>query len=254
MSNAQTPTASLLIIGNEILSGRTQDKNLNWIAQQLSELGIRLTEVRVIPDIAEEIISTVNAMRAKFTYLFTTGGIGPTHDDITTACVAQAFGVKVIRHPEAERMLTNYYSPEMRNEARMRMADVPEGAELVPNPISVAPGYRIENVFVMAGVPSIMQAMFGHIRGVLTPGAQFHSRSLRVMTGEGSLATLMRQVQEAHPQLDVGSYPFTTSPGTPEARFGTSIVVRGTDRAAIDSAIATLEIQLKADQRQYQEE
>ncbi len=251
MSN---PTAALLIIGNEILSGRTQDKNLNWLAVQCSGLGIRFAEARVIPDIEAEVVEAVNGMRAKYTYLFTTGGIGPTHDDITTACIAKAFGVSVIRHPQAAALLENYYSPDMRNEARMRMADVPEGASLIANPVSAAPGYRMENVFILAGVPSIMQAMFDGLRGELQSGDAYRSRSLRVWVGEGNLAILMSEVQQAHPGLDIGSYPFSQFQGTERARFGTSIVVRGTDKAALDQAFALLESGIKTAGYAYNEE
>ena len=153
-------TAALLIIGNEILSGRTQDANLAFLAQELNEAGIQVREVRVVPDEETEIVAAVNALRAKFDHLFTTGGIGPTHDDITSACVAKAVGRPLIRHPEAERRLLAYYPPEKVNPARMKMADTPEGAELIDNPVSVAPGFTIENVHVLPGVPSILQAMF----------------------------------------------------------------------------------------------
>jgi molybdenum cofactor synthesis domain-containing protein len=251
MSNSSVlnPTAALLIIGNEILSGRTADKNLNWLAKELSSMGIRLSEARVVADIPEEIVSAVNTLRTKYTYLFTTGGIGPTHDDITTECVAAAFGVKVIRHPEAERLLRAYYAPEMQNEARMRMANTPEGAELVNNPVSVAPGYRIGNVYVMAGVPHIMQSMFGHIRTELTPGAAYYNRSLRVHSGEGNVAILLQQVQDAHPDLDIGSYPFMQNNA-----YGTSVVARGTNRESIDHAITLLSNGLKAANIEFDEE
>lgn len=251
MSN---PTAALLIVGNEILSGRTQDKNLNWLAVQLSGMGIKFAEARVVPDIEAEVVEAVNHLRAKYTYVFTTGGIGPTHDDITTACIAKAFGVKVVRHPQAQTLLENYYPPEIRNEARMRMADTPEGATLIANPVSAAPGYRMENVFTMAGVPSIMQAMFDSIRHELKTGTAYVSRSLRIWVGEGNLATLMTEIQNAHPALDIGSYPFSQFQGTERARFGTSVVVRGTERAAVDAAVMKLEAGVKAGAYEYNEE
>ncbi len=241
MSNNVNPTAALLIVGNEILSGRTQDKNLNWLALQFSALGIRFAEARVIPDVMEEVVEAVNAMRAKYTYLFTTGGIGPTHDDITTACIARAFGVPVIRHPEAQALLEGYYAPELRNEARMRMADVPQGASLIANPVSFAPGYRMENVFTLAGVPRIMQAMFDSLKHQLQPGQAYVSRSLRIWTGEGNIATLMSEVQAAFPRLDIGSYPFTQPLPEGATRFGTSVVARCTEQAEVDAAVAQLQ-------------
>lgn len=217
-------TAALIIIGNEILSGRTQDKNLAWLGKELNELGVRLMEVRVIPDIESTIIDTVNALRSAHSYVFTTGGIGPTHDDITCASVAKAFGRKVVRHPEAERRLLAHYTPEQINEARMKMADVPEGAELIDNPVSTAPGFRVENVFVMAGVPSIMQAMFGNVKHLLTGGAKMLSCTLSAFVTEGTIAAGLTAVQNAHPATEIGSYPFIR-----DGRLGTSLVVRCTD-------------------------
>lgn len=220
--------ACLIIIGNEILSGRTQDKNLAWLAAQLGEIGIRLMEVRVIPDIGETIVETLNACRARFDYVFTTGGIGPTHDDITTEFVAKAFQKPVIRHPEAERRLLAHYTPDMVNEARLKMADVPEGAELIDNPVSAAPGYRIGNVFVMAGVPRIMQAMFDNIKGQLRGGAKILSRSVAAYITEGTIAAELTAIQGSFPDVEIGSYPFMQS-----GRLGTSLVARGTDAARL---------------------
>lgn len=156
--------ACVIIIGNEILSGRTQDTNLQWLAQSLGELGIALVRAHIIRDDADEVVATINHARSHYDYVFTTGGIGPTHDDITTACVAQAFNVPVVRDAEAQRRLHAYYPPEKRNDARMKMADIPKGATLIDNPVSAAPGFYIDNVFVMAGVPTIMQAMFFDIK------------------------------------------------------------------------------------------
>lgn len=226
-----TATACLIIIGNEILSGRTQDKNVQWLAQQLNEIGVRLLEVRVIPDIEQTIIDTVNACRAAYTYLFTTGGIGPTHDDITSASIAKAFGVKLIRHPEAEALLLKHYKLELVNEARMKMADVPEGATLISNPVSVAPGFTIGNVYVMAGVPSIMQGMFGFIRPLLKGGALMHSRTLTASVAEGTIAAELSAIQDAYPAIEIGSYPYMR-PG----EHGTSLVLRGTDQALLAQA------------------
>src|SRR6266478_4411945 len=180
--------ACVLISGNEILSGRTQDANLAFLAQGLNDAGIRLREARVIPDDTETIIATVNEARGKFDYVFTTGGIGPTHDDITAPSIARAFGVKLIVHPEAKRILESHYPPGGLNEARLRMAQVPEGASLLPNPISRAPGFRIANVFVLPGVPQIMQAIFNELKHRLKGGAKILSRSVSCTLGEGTIA------------------------------------------------------------------
>src|SRR5215469_4174255 len=170
-------TACVLIIGNEILSGRTQDANLAFLAQGLNEAGIRMREARVIPDDHDVIVRTVNEVRGVFDYVFTTGGIGPTHDDITAPSIAEAFGVALIIHPEAKRILESHYPPGGLNEARLRMAQVPEGAVLLPNPISRAPGFRVENVYVLPGVPQIMRAIFSELQHKLRGGAKLYSRS-----------------------------------------------------------------------------
>jgi len=232
-----TPSAAIVIIGNEILSGRTQDANLPFLAKELSSMGIRLVEARVIPDIEDTIVDTVNTLRARCTYVFTTGGIGPTHDDITSASVARAFGVALHRHPEAVRLLEDHYrglSVEL-NEARLRMTEVPVGATLVHNPISKAPGFRYENVYVFAGIPSVMRAMFDQVRHELIGGAPLLSKTVSCGLGEGTIAVKLEAVQDAHPDLDIGSYPYFR-----DGRFGTSLVVRGTDPEAIDSAAAAI--------------
>ena len=231
MSN-KVITAAILIIGNEILSGRTQDINIQFLGQSLVEEGIRLSEVRVVPDVEEAIIDAVNTLREQFDYLFTTGGIGPTHDDITTACISKAFGVDVVRHPVAEALLLERYKPEDVNEARMKMADVADGATLIDNPISVAPGYYIENVFVMAGVPRIMQAMFNSIRGDLNGGKRILSKSIDAHVHEGALAGGLGKIQDSHPDVDIGSYPFFR-----EGQLGTCIVVRSPNEKKLDSAV-----------------
>ncbi len=228
------PTACLIIIGNEILSGRTQDKNLNFLAKALNDIGIRMMECRVIPDIADTIADTVNELRRRHDYVFTTGGIGPTHDDITAESVAQAFGLALTRHKEAEARLLKYYPPEKINAARMRMADTPEGARLIDNPISVAPGFIVENVYVMAGIPAVMQAMFEGIRGELKGGAPALSRSLTVMIPEGTIAAGLGDIQARYPHIDIGSYPFSNDSGG----YGTSIVLRGTEKEALALAAA----------------
>jgi len=227
----QAPTACLIIIGNEILSGRTQDKNIAWLAKELNECGVRLMEVRVIPDIEETIIHTVNACRPNFTYIFTTGGIGPTHDDITSAAIAKAFGVALERNKDAEEILTRHYGADKLNAARLKMADIPEGAELILNPVSAAPGFRIQNTYVMAGVPAIMQAMFGYIRHTLRGGAKMLSRTISVYITEGTIAAALTAIQDDFPQVEIGSYPFVR-----DGRLGTSLVARSTDPDKLDSA------------------
>jgi molybdenum cofactor synthesis domain-containing protein len=224
-------TAAILIIGNEILSGRTQDVNLGWLARELAELGIALKEARVVRDEEEAIAEAINAVRTRHTYVFTTGGIGPTHDDITTACVAKAFGRKVVRHPAAEARLRAHYEPSQINPARLRMADVPEGAELVENPVSAAPGYFIENVYVLAGVPSIMQAMFASIRHRLKGGAKLLSRTVSAFITEGMIAQELSEIQKRHTEVEIGSYPFMRA-----GRLGVSIVLRGADDARLKAA------------------
>jgi molybdenum cofactor synthesis domain-containing protein len=210
-------TACLIIVGNEILSGRTQDTNLNFLARELGALGIRLREARVVPDEEWAVVEAVNAARARHTYVFTTGGIGPTHDDITAACVAKAFGVPLTRHPEAERRLLAYYPPEKVNEARLKMADTPEGAELIDNPVSVAPGFRIGNVHVLPGVPSIMRAMFEGLRAGLRGGAPVVSRTITVYAPEGEIAGPLAEIQARHPDVEIGSYPSCARAGSARA-------------------------------------
>jgi len=225
------PTAAILIIGNEILSGRTQDANLAYLAQELSSLGIRTVEARVIPDIEATIVAAVNELRARVDYLFTTGGIGPTHDDITSECVAKAFGVPWSIHPEARRILFEHYGAEKLNAARLRMATIPEGATLIDNPVSKAPGFQLGNVFVLAGIPKIAQAMFQSLKHRLTGGPALVSATVTAFVPEGVVAAGLGEIQLAYPQLDVGSYPFQR-----EGRFGTQLVVRGTDQAAVLAA------------------
>jgi molybdenum cofactor synthesis domain-containing protein len=229
MSADRIVTAAILVIGNEILSGRTQDTNLNYIARGLAEAGVVLREARVIPDIPDVIIATLNELRAKFDYVFTTGGIGPTHDDITSECVARAFGLALTIHPEAHRMFLSYYAPGELNEARMRMAKTPEGATLIVNPVSRAPGYRIGNVFVMAGIPRVMQAMFDGIKGGLQGGPPVLSRTVSCGLPEGILAKGLGEIQDRNSDLDIGSYPFTRR-GT----LGVALVVRGRDPVRLD--------------------
>jgi molybdenum cofactor synthesis domain-containing protein len=224
-------TAAVLVIGNEILSGRTKDANLNYIATGLTEIGVRLMEARVVPDIEARIIEAVNTLRATYDYVFTTGGIGPTHDDITSECVAKAFGVKWTKHPQAAALLLAHYGAANATEARMRMAHTPEGAELIDNPVSIAPGFRIGNVYVMAGVPAICRAMFDGIKGKLAHGDKVLSKTVGGFIGEGVIAKDLGALQQRYPALDVGSYPFFR-----QGKFGASFVIRGTDAAAIGNA------------------
>jgi molybdenum cofactor synthesis domain-containing protein len=228
-----SPTASLLIIGSEILSGRTQDKNISYLANFLSDLGIDLTEVRIVPDEEGAIVDAVNALRKKTTYLFTTGGIGPTHDDITADCVAKAFGVPIDHDPRAVAILRSHYKPEQLNEARLRMARMPHGAELIDNPVSKAPGFVIENVYVMAGVPAIMQAMLDTLAPKLAGAGKapivvsIDTKPVR----EGDYAGALGELAEAYPTISVGSYPRFTQAGVES-----SIVLRGRDEEAITKA------------------
>lgn len=221
-------TASILIIGNEILSGRTQDINLNWLAKELNNCGVRLREVRVVADIPEAIISAVNALRAQYDYVFTTGGIGPTHDDITSECIARAFGVPYERNKEAETLLTRYYGADKLNEARLKMSDMPRGVTLIGNPVSVAPGFIIGNVYVMAGVPRIMQAMFDSIRHTLKGGKKVDSVTVSTYLTEGTIAAQLTAIQNAFPNVEIGSYPFVR-----DGKLGTSLVSRHEDAAQL---------------------
>jgi len=234
--NTQTnPTAAVLIIGNEILSGRTQDSNLHYIAQKLTSIGIRMMEARVVPDVEAEIVAAVNTLRQKYTYVFTTGGIGPTHDDITADSIAAAFGVPVIEHPEARARLEKHYTAENLTPARLRMARVPANATLIDNPISSAPGIKVDNVYVMAGVPKIMQGMIDGIAATLQHGAAIHSVSVSGYVAESVVATELGDIAARFPQLDIGSYPWMRG-----ARFGTALVTRGTDKSAVDDAVALI--------------
>ncbi|MDE2007825.1 MAG: competence/damage-inducible protein A [Rhodospirillales bacterium] len=229
-----SPTAAALIIGNEILSGRTQDTNLRFLAQGLAARGIRLMEARVIPDIADTIIATVNELRARYTMLFTTGGIGPTHDDITSECVAAAFGVPWEPHPEAWPRMEKSYKPGEFNAARQRMATMPRGASLIDNPISTAPGFSIGNVHVMAGVPRIMQAMFEGLAPRLPGGTPIAARAVHGLdVAEGRIAEGLAAIQARYRAADIGSYPFYRPSGN-----GVAIVAKGTDAAALEAAIA----------------
>lgn len=233
----QEVTAAVLVIGDEILSGRTKDKNVGTIAERLTEIGIDLREVRMVPDVAVEIVAAVNALRARYSYVFTTGGIGPTHDDITADCIAAAFGVGIDVDERARAMLLERHRPEDLNEARLRMARIPEGANLIPNPVSKAPGFRIGNVFVMAGVPQIMEAMLDQVLAGLTPGRATLSETIEAGTiPEGRFAGGLAAIAQAHPSVSIGSYPSMTQSG-----FNNRIVVRGRDGEALATARAEIE-------------
>jgi len=237
---ANNPSAAALIIGDEILSGRTQDVNLNYLARFLGALGVDLLEARFVPDIEAEIVSALNALRAKHTYVFTTGGIGPTHDDITADAVAKAFGVAIDFHAEALAALAARYKPGEFNDARKRMARVPAGATLIRNSVSVAPGFQIANVFVLAGVPMIMRAMMEEVAPRLARGRPVASATVTVALAEGRLAGPLAELQKAHPGVAIGSYPFYE-----EGIYGASLVVRGRDKTAVEAAASAIEAMVR---------
>ncbi len=241
MSGAKVYTAAVLIIGNEILSGRTQDVNLAYLGSQLNAVGIRLREARVVADEEDEIVRAVNECRARYDYVFTTGGIGPTHDDITAACVAKAFGLPLVRNPEAVAVLERHYPPGQLNEARLRMASTPLGATLIANPVSAAPGFQIDNVFVMAGVPSIMRAMFDGLKHRLAGGAPMLSATVVTDLGEGVIAKDLAALQGRYGDVEIGSYPWFRA-----GRFGTSLVLRGTDAARLAAAAEEVRALIRA--------
>jgi molybdenum cofactor synthesis domain-containing protein len=239
-------TAALLVIGDEILSGRTKDKNIGAIADTCTAIGIDLKEVRVVPDEEPEIVAALNAVRAKYDYVFTTGGIGPTHDDITADCVAKAFGVALDVHPEAVAVLKERLAKtggEM-NEARLRMARIPRGAALVANKISGAPGFWIGNVITMAGIPSVMQAMLDEVLPKLKTGAKLQSETIKADAKEGDVGTELGAIATAHPETIIGSYPFIDERGP-----NTNIVVRARDAdklAAAKAAVERMLVEVKA--------
>jgi molybdenum cofactor synthesis domain-containing protein len=235
MAEKKIVTAALVVIGNEVLSGRTQDANVQFLAAGLNDAGVRLMEARVIADIEDEIVETLNALRDKYDYVFTTGGIGPTHDDITSAAVAKAFGREFGRNAEAEAILRDHYRPEDITEARLTMADMPEGAELIDNPVSRAPGFRVENVIVMPGVPRIMQAMFDGYKHNLAGGDPVQSVTITVALPEGVMAESLGDLQDTHSGVDFGSYPFVR-----HGRVGTCLVARSSDEGLLAAAEGAL--------------
>jgi molybdenum cofactor synthesis domain-containing protein len=229
-------TAAILVIGDEILSGRTKDKNIGYIAEYLTNIGIDMREVRVVPDIEEEIIAALNALRRRYTYVFTTGGIGPTHDDITADCVAKAFGVPIDVDPRAKALLLTRITEKDMNEARLRMARIPAGADLILNKVSAAPGFRIGNVHVMAGVPSIMQAMLDEVAPTLKTGVKMLSETVKANCREGDIGGPLGEIAKAHPDVMIGSYPFQD-----EGKPNTNLVVRSRDPQKLAAAKAAVE-------------
>ena len=242
MPQPKNPTAAIIVIGDEILSGRTKDKNIGWLAEKLSAQGIQLVEARVIADNRQVIIDTVKTLSAAYDLVFTSGGIGPTHDDITTEAVAAAFDVLVIRHPEAERRLVAHYeNTDLEfNAARQKMADIPATATLIDNPLSAAPGFILGNVHVLPGVPAILQAMFEGMSGALPGGVVMTRITVQCGTGEGNIATILATVQSRYEGVSIGSYPWF-KPG----QFGTAVVVSGLDQTATASAAKDVESEVR---------
>jgi len=246
MTDASVPsgtvvTAGILVIGDEILSGRTKDKNIGYIAEYLTAIGVDLREVRVVPDDEGDIVAALNALRHKYTYVFTTGGIGPTHDDITAECVARAFEVPIDYDPRAVALLRQRFKGPDLNEARMRMTRIPAGAELVTNKVSLAPGFWIGNVIVMAGVPTIMQAMMDEVGPKLKTGKRMLSESVRADTREGDIGTELGEIAKLHPDVTIGSYPFFDDRTGPN----TNVVVRSRDAEKLAAAKAAVEAMLR---------
>ena len=231
------PTAAMLVIGDEILSGRTRDANMYYLAGLLTEAGITLAEVRIVPDDTAAIIAAVNALRAQYDHVFTSGGIGPTHDDITADAIALAFGVEITIRADARALLQAHYDRAgiPFNDARQRMARIPDGARLIDNPVSTAPGFSLQNVHVMAGVPNIFQAMIASVLPMLTGGLPLLSQTLRVNRGEGDIASPFAALAADFPGLSMGSYPFTK-----DGVYGTNLVIRGTDAVLLQGAMTRL--------------
>jgi molybdenum cofactor synthesis domain-containing protein len=238
----ETLTAAVLVIGDEILSGRTQDTNVAYLAKFLAALGIDLNEARVVRDIESEIVAAVNALRARYSYVFTTGGIGPTHDDITADSIAKAFGVGIDYHPEVLALLGARYKPGEFNEMRKRMARIPDGAALIANSVSGAPGFQLGNVFVMAGVPMIMRAMLEDAAPRLARGPVVVSATVSARIAEGRIAGALARIQAGHKTVSIGSYPFYREDGS-----GVQLVVRGRDPTAVEAAAAAIEQALEAE-------
>ena len=228
--NNKTIQASIIIIGNEILSGRTKDTNTSTLAIWLNSIGVKVSEVRVIPDIEEMIINTVNSLRKKYDYVFTSGGIGPTHDDITASSISKAFGKKYQIHKEAFKILESYYKPGEFNEGRQKMVWMPEDAKLILNPTSGAPGFFIENVFCLPGVPSILNSMLGSLKNNIVGGEPIKSHTISLKTVESEIANSLTKVQKAFSDVEIGSYPFFQA-----GKLGVSIVIRSANQSKIDN-------------------
>ena len=225
----QNPTAAMLVIGDEILSGRTQDTNTQYLAAALTDAGVDLKEARVVSDDADAIKQAASSLSATYDMVFTSGGIGPTHDDITSLCVAKAFGVEIYRNPEAKALLESFIPVERLNEARLKMADVPVGSTLIGNPVSKAPGFKMENVYVMAGVPSIMRSMFEGFSGELVGGKKMLSIAVACYLPEGSIAEPLTEIQNLYSNVEIGSYPFFRA-----GNFGCTLISRGTDMEELE--------------------
>ena len=242
MSKARTVTAAVLLIGDEILSGRTKDRNLGYIAEYLAKIGVDVREARVVPDVEDEIVAGVNALRARYDYLVTTGGIGPTHDDITADAVGRAFGVPVGEDPRAIAIMLERYAPADLTPARRRMARIPSGAELIENPISKAPGFRIGNVFILAGVPAVMQAMLDFAVKTMDTGVAMLVETIAAGSlPEGRYGDALGQIAATHPNVAIGSYP-----SFKDGRFNNQIVVRGKDGDAVDAARRAVQAMIAA--------
>uniref|UniRef100_Q07P95 Molybdopterin binding domain n=1 Tax=Rhodopseudomonas palustris (strain BisA53) TaxID=316055 RepID=Q07P95_RHOP5 len=235
-------TAGILVIGDEILSGRTKDQNIGFIAEYLTNIGIDLREVRVVADDEAAIVEALDALRGRYTYVFTTGGIGPTHDDITADSIAKAFGVGIDHHPEVVARFRERFSEAELNEARLRMARIPDGAELIQSATILAPGFKIGNVIVMAGVPSIMQAMMDIVSPKLKSGVRMLSETILANTREGDIGGPLRDIAQAHPDTIIGSYPFLDDNKKPN----TNLVVRSRDSEKLAAAVAAVKDMLTA--------
>jgi molybdenum cofactor synthesis domain-containing protein len=242
VQSGEAVSAAVLVIGDEILSGRTQDTNLAYLAKFLASIGIDLREARVVPDIEVEIVAAVNVLRARYTYVFTTGGIGPTHDDITADSIAKAFGVGIDYHPEALAMLGARYKPGEFNEMRKRMARIPDGATLIRNSVSTAPGFQLGNVFVMAGVPMIMRAMMEDVAPRLKRGTVVTTATISARIAEGRIAAPLARIQEGHKTVAIGSYPFYAEDGS-----GVQLVVRGRAPEDVEAAARDIEAAIRAE-------
>lgn len=235
----ESATACVLLIGNEILSGKTQDRNLAFLGSELGRLGVQLREARVLPDDKAEIVAALNQCRARYTYVITTGGIGPTHDDITAECVAAALERDLVLDPDAVARLRR--SGRELNAARLKMAHVPQGATLIDNPLSHAPGFRVDNVFVLAGIPSVARAMFATFAPQLGVGASIHARAVDVYLPEGDIAQSLETIATTYPEVDIGSYPFAR-----DGRYGANLVVRGMDESVVEEAFGRVVTAMRA--------